>query len=592
MLGCTQSLGLRGTPGDVKTIASVGDRPLPVRSGAGDSSVRSGDPEPVVTSSTGRISGRVFDEQGKAVADARIRLAVGSEPGGKAVVATTDRSGAFTLRGLRPGSSYTVIAEYQGRNGPMTGRTEAEAPESNVRIGLHLRKQTSEDPQTSIRPARPKVEPISNVEEAEESEAEKPAPRFNREDLDPPAPEAEHVGSAVAAESRTSIARGNPRTKSSSGWTQTHGGAPATHRQRVPEGHELEPEDEEQNPLPPAIGSDQAGSTSEPARELEDPARLARAQAEPTDAATSDGLEPRPIPADVISGARTISQESYGPIGLNDPDAASAQVPNASPRRPTTQAPARSARRAAPSASPERPRPTWGELSFMKPSIPLDESVQKASRNLTIRTAPAEAPPSTAGGESALTAAPARSGPRPRAATTGPACQFDPAERRLQDFVLPDAQGRMTSFREFDSDMILLDFWGTWCAPCQKSVSHLVEIQQKLGGKKMQVIGIACEKSQPRDRSAKVAQAVQRLGINYPVLISTMDGTCPVQEAFQIQFYPTLVLLDRQGRILWREQGATDVTLARMDRFIARNLRLGRTREAGLPPTEVARSRD
>jgi hypothetical protein len=53
-----------------------------------------------------------------------------------------------------------------------------------------------------------------------------------------------------------------------------------------------------------------------------------------------------------------------------------------------------------------------------------------------------------------------------------------------------------------------------------------------------------------------------------------MDGTCPVQDALQIQFYPTMILLDRQGRILWREQGATEVTLARMDRFIARNLHL------------------
>jgi hypothetical protein len=35
-----------------------------------------------------------------------------------------------------------------------------------------------------------------------------------------------------------------------------------------------------------------------------------------------------------------------------------------------------------------------------------------------------------------------------------------------------------------------------------------------------------------------------------------------------------MVLLDRQGRILWREQGATEVTLARMDRFIARSLHL------------------
>ena len=73
-----------------------------------------------------------------------------------------------------------------------------------------------------------------------------------------------------------------------------------------------------------------------------------------------------------------------------------------------------------------------------------------------------------------------------------------------------------------------------------------------------------------------MAARVKQLGISYPVLISCMDGTCPVQDAFQIQFYPTMVLLDRQGRILRREQVATDVTLARIDRFIARNLRRSR----------------
>jgi thiol-disulfide isomerase/thioredoxin len=175
---------------------------------------------------------------------------------------------------------------------------------------------------------------------------------------------------------------------------------------------------------------------------------------------------------------------------------------------------------------------------------------------------------------------------------TGPGCQFDPAERRLEDFVLPDVQGRMVSFRELDADLVLLDFWGTWCAPCRKSVSHLVEIQKTLGGKKMQVVGIACEKAGPKDRTAKVAQSMKQLGINYPVLISSMDGTCPVQDAFQIQFYPTMVLLDRQGRILWREQGATDITLARMDRFIARNLNLAAKGGGETPPSQVARAKN
>ena len=122
--------------------------------------------------------------------------------------------------------------------------------------------------------------------------------------------------------------------------------------------------------------------------------------------------------------------------------------------------------------------------------------------------------------------------------------------------------------------MILLDFWGSWCAPCRKSIPHLLELQQKLAGKRFQVVGIACEKgATSQERSATAAKAAQQLGIHYPVLVSSMDGSCPVQQALQIQFYPTMILVDREGRMLAREHGATDATLPRMDRAITTALR-------------------
>jgi thiol-disulfide isomerase/thioredoxin len=202
-----------------------------------------------------------------------------------------------------------------------------------------------------------------------------------------------------------------------------------------------------------------------------------------------------------------------------------------------------------------KPRPTWGELSFQKPSIPLDETLKRATHNVAAgRTSPARSPGLLRG--------------------TGAACEFDASEKQVHDFRLPDTSGRVVSFRELDSDLVLLDFWGTWCAPCRKSIPHLNELQKTLGGKRLQVIGIACERVPAKDRAAKVAAAVKDLKITYPVLTTTMDGSCPVQEAFQIQFYPTMILLDRQGRILRREQGATDSTLANIDRSIARNLKL------------------
>ena len=75
------------------------------------------------------------------------------------------------------------------------------------------------------------------------------------------------------------------------------------------------------------------------------------------------------------------------------------------------------------------------------------------------------------GSATQATAAPAKPGllAASRAATSpapgGISCQFDASEPRLLDFQLPDAQGRMVSFHDLDSDLILLDFWGTWCAP-------------------------------------------------------------------------------------------------------------------------------
>src|SRR5262249_46581429 len=125
--GCAATSGISPK---MRTIASVGDRPQPVVTGEPGASVVADRPVPPPSvRRDARISGRVFDEQGEPVADARVRLAVGNQPGGRVISATTDRTGAFTLRGVRPGSSYTVIAEREDEQGILTGRSLVEAPD-------------------------------------------------------------------------------------------------------------------------------------------------------------------------------------------------------------------------------------------------------------------------------------------------------------------------------------------------------------------------------------------------------------------------------------------------------------------------------
>jgi thiol-disulfide isomerase/thioredoxin len=590
--GCSQTGALRSSnTSDVKTIASVGDKPLPIVSGEPGASLRAETEDvdrPVRSGS--RISGRVYDERGKPLQGVKVRLAVGGTAGGKAVVATTDRSGAFTLSGLRSGSAYTVIAEYDDEEGTMSGRAQVKAPQTDVRIALQAQGGSNQG-HASIRPARPRIEPISNVDSSDEDSFNESDGRsgtqINSEDLEPPAAEATALLPERDTRSRRSSA-GNSQSSGRAGWNVRQGGSKAGtgsgsdsgSASRAHDDENSEPanppgsanqnnadaEDDGPNPLPPAIESGASNSVGRPRALVEEhlvrtaqtesdnpsqpPRRAVRAVSKREDLqpATRDAQPadqaPQPIPKELVEA------DGDG----SDPDSS-----------------ARTAR-----------RPTWGEITGKQANVPLDESVRRAKSDgprgdQGVVTLTSTNPPAKSGLARLLGSPPAALDE----AVKQSACSIDAGERRLIDFKLPDLNGKLVSLQDIDADVILLDFWGSWCQPCRKSIAHLIELQQKYAGKRFTVIGIACEKAAaPRDRQASAVKAASELGITYPVLLSGRDGTCPVQQALQIQFFPTMVLITRDGKLLAREHGATDITLPRMDRAIASALQ-GQGRGAG-----------
>lgn len=164
----------------------------------------------------------------------------------------------------------------------------------------------------------------------------------------------------------------------------------------------------------------------------------------------------------------------------------------------------------------------------------------------------------------------------PNVPTRVPSCRL--LGKQLQNFALNDLNGQPWEFRKRQGRMVLLDFWGTWCPHCLQSIPELNRLQDQYARQGLEVIGIAYERgATPQERLSKVQRTCGLRRINYLVLMGSCDidheRNCPVLTQFAIESYPTLILLDESGKIVWRCNQALDrEKLETLERHLQRHL--------------------
>ena len=224
-------------------------------------------------------------------------------------------------------------------------------------------------------------------------------------------------------------------------------------------------------------------------------------------------------------------------------------------------------------------RPTWSELSAQAARSDAPSPLESSQYPPSVRRLPpAETDRSSTSRRGGIGLLGRRTDPPGLDAIepVEPTCRFDARRNRLVDFQLPDPQGRPVRFAEIDADYVLLDFWGTWCGPCLRTVPELAALQSRYDPKRLRVVGVAVERGGPAENASKVESAARDLGINYPLVMADPrpEGEpSPLAEALKIREFPTLVLLDRQGRILWRSSGGGPEGIAKLERVVAANAR-------------------
>lgn len=110
------------------------------------------------------------------------------------------------------------------------------------------------------------------------------------------------------------------------------------------------------------------------------------------------------------------------------------------------------------------------------------------------------------------------------------------------NFVLRDTNGNSVSLTNFRGKVLILDFWDTWCPPCDREIPDFIELYSQYKDKGFQMIGIALA----RKGVGAVKDYMKEKGVNYPVLI----GTSEILKAYNCcRGIPTTYMLNKKGEI-------------------------------------------
>jgi thiol-disulfide isomerase/thioredoxin len=138
--------------------------------------------------------------------------------------------------------------------------------------------------------------------------------------------------------------------------------------------------------------------------------------------------------------------------------------------------------------------------------------------------------------------APALKGDTPAASTTMVAglqpIEGKPPAPMLQ---LADLEGKSWQLAALRGEVVLLNFWATWCPPCVEEIPSLGRLNARLAGKGFRVVSVDVG-----EEAAQVREFLRKVPAAFPVLLDPQGSTT---EPWKLRAFPTSFLIDREGRL-------------------------------------------
>lgn len=120
------------------------------------------------------------------------------------------------------------------------------------------------------------------------------------------------------------------------------------------------------------------------------------------------------------------------------------------------------------------------------------------------------------------------------------------------DFSLADMDGERHALSDYRGKVVMLNFWATWCPPCRREIPSMESIYRDLGRSGFMVLAVN-EFEDPDHVFAYTGQL--SVFPSFPILF---DRDSKVSQSYGVKGLPTTLLIDKQGRIVYRAVGGRD----------------------------------
>lgn len=121
---------------------------------------------------------------------------------------------------------------------------------------------------------------------------------------------------------------------------------------------------------------------------------------------------------------------------------------------------------------------------------------------------------------------------------------------RAPDFALNSSTGRNMRLSELRGEVVLINFWATWCGPCRQEMPQLGRLYEQYRAAGFTLLGVNID-----DNRANAEAVVKKLGLHFPTLF---DSDKRVARLYDVDTMPATLLIDRDGRVRYVHRGYRD----------------------------------